>query len=94
MGTTKKRRSKQNKILGTVESEGSNSKPSSPYSKEASYTGSICSSEDIDNATKADLSSVPMYFLDNVNHTDATVQEMKSFLNFIPDHLIPTSRAS
>ncbi len=69
----------------TARSEGSDLKSGSPCPEETSPTASMCSSEDIRDSTKSDLSSDPLELADNVEHKDITPETYKG-----PSPLSPT----
>ncbi|XP_045885558.1 microtubule-associated protein 1B-like isoform X3 [Micropterus dolomieu] len=62
---------------GSDSSDSSDRKPGSPRPEEKSPTGSMCSSEDIRDATKADLYSVPLELVD-VEDEDVAPEEKPS----------------
>ncbi|XP_045885557.1 microtubule-associated protein 1B-like isoform X2 [Micropterus dolomieu] len=62
---------------GSDSSDSSDRKPGSPRPEEKSPTGSVCSSEDIRDATKADLYSVPLEMVD-VEDEDVAPEEKPS----------------
>ncbi|XP_038553926.1 microtubule-associated protein 1B-like [Micropterus salmoides] len=68
---------------GSDSPDSSDRKPGSPHPEEKSPTGSLCSSEDIRDATKADQRSVPLEQVDKVDE-DVPPEEKPSKLSSKP----------